>query len=366
MKLKIQKSDFLRGLKLASDVADRKGSLPILAFALLRAKKGSPGNLLVGATDLSISTMADAQATVEQAGDIALPARQFYEVIRGLPGDEVSMSVDENRRAKVKAMKSEFVIAGVDAKDFPKMPDMSSEPAARIDAPVFREMLSWTVFSVAHDEARPHLAGVLLETGGGKGVCVSTDGHRLSKVGRTIQAPNWDVLIPRKGAHQIIQLLDGREAPVGVDITNGLIAVRADNIGVWAKLVDGQFPPYEQVIPHDDGTGLIVTRTALLEALTRVSIVSDKDNGVTLTMGKNALRIDTHNTDVGNAQEDIDVEGNIKDIRIGVNAAYMREWLSTATCEKVRISADDELSPVVMRPTDDTDYVAVVMPMRIT
>jgi DNA polymerase-3 subunit beta len=364
MKLKIRKDDFMRGLRLASGVADRKATLPILGCALLRATKA--GGLTVAASDLAVSAQAALPATVEREGEIAVPARQLHDVVKELPGDEVRVETDATKRTTLKAARSEFTLLGSDAKDYPKLPS-GEAPATKVDAPMLREMMRLTGFSVSTDETRAHLAALLFEAKGGKAVCVSTDGHRLSKAGRDLPGvPECaGVLIPRKGVQEILRLLDGREAPVGLSFGGGVAHVRADDVSLWARLTDGAFPPWEQVIPKDADRGAVVSRTGLMEALGRAAIMADRTNGITLTLGKGLLRIEAKNPDQGDAMEEVEAETKGAEIKVGLNAAYLREWLGEASAEKVRVSMSDQLDPVVLRPDDGSDYVGVVMPMRI-
>ena len=368
MKLKIKKDDFLRGLRLASGVADRKGTVQILSSTLLRAERDV---LLIGATDLTVSVLAALPATIEKHGDIAVTARQLHDVVKELPGDDVSVSSDADKhRLVLRAGRAEFVLPGSAGSDFPKLPGIVAD-AAQMDATILRELLERTAFSISSDDTRQHLASVLFESAEGKAICVSTDGHRLTKIGREMPtAPDWSgMLIPRKGVGEILRLLEGREAPVGVSRTGGTFAVRADDIRLWVKLTDGQFPPWEQIVPTDSSRRATVSRTALLESLARVTLMSTKDHGVAITLTKKGLVIEATHPEAGDAKEELDAvtmtTNRSEEGKVGVNALYLRDWLSAASSEQIFLDMPGDLDPVVLRPADGSDYIGVVMPMRL-
>lgn len=365
MKIKIPKADFLRGLRLAASVADKKATLPILGSALLRADRKT--GLTVGATDLTVSAVATLAAQVEKDGAIAIGARQIFDVVRELPGEEVQMSVDTaTRRTTLRAGRAEFTLPGTDAKDYPKLPD-PAEPGSKVDATVLREMLQRTLFSAALDDTRPLFAAVLFESQGGKAICVSTDGHRLSKVGRDLAgAPDCrGVLVPRKAVREILGVLDGREAPVGLSVSGDRLAVRVDDVGLWVKLTEGSFVPYEQIIPTDFQIVAVVSRTDLMEAIRRATIMSDSKNSITLTVADGLVRVEVENPEAGNAKDEITARTKGGTLAVGANASYLRDWLSAASSQDIKILLSGEIDPIVLRPDDDTDYVGVVMPMRI-
>jgi DNA polymerase-3 subunit beta len=230
-------------------------------------------------------------------------------------------------------------------------------------------MIGKTIFSVSTDETRQHLSGVLFESDGTTARMVSTDGHRLSKVGRPLtggpKLPEG-VLIPRKGMIEIRRAIETREAPCGIGVYQGNFVVKADDVSLSVKLIDGQFPPYDQVIPKDNDRSVVVSRLGFLEALRRVAIMSsDKTQGVRIGLEKGKLRIESDNPDLGAAKEEIDVSYKGTAMQIGFNARYFMELLGEIDTTDVRLELSGELDPGVVRPADGSDYVGVVMPMRL-
>jgi DNA polymerase-3 subunit beta len=367
MEFKIRKDEFLRGLYLAHGIADRKSTLPILANVLLRTE--GKDKIICGATDLNVSTIVSLSAKVEKEGGLTVAARQLYEIVKGLPADEVSVRRTEQNWAEIRSGKVEFKIVGMSDRDYPKLPAIAEAETSKVESAVLRDMIAKTIFSVSMDETRQHLAGVLFESDGAIARMVSTDGHRLSKVSRPLPGgPKLatGVLIPRKGMTELRRAIETREAPSAIGVHEGNFVLKADDVGLSVKLIDGQFPPYDQVIPKDNDRAFVVSRLALLDALRRVSLMSsDKTSGVRLVVEKGKLRIESDNPDLGAAREEIDVPYKGAPVQIGFNARYFLDLLAEIETPEVRVELSGELDPAVVRPADGSDYVCVVMPMRL-
>ena len=367
MEFKIRKEEFLRGLYLAHGIADRKSTLPILANVLIRTE--GKDKLLCGATDLNVTTLVTLGARVEKEGGLTVAARQLYEIVKGLPDDEVKVRRTEQNWAEIRAGKVEFKVVGISDRDFPKLPAIQEAEVSKVDSAVLREMIAKTIFSVSLDETRQHLAGVLFESDGTTARMVSTDGHRLSKVARPLPGgPKLaaGVLIPRKGVIELRRAIETREAPSAIGIHDGNFVLKADDVGISVKLIDGQFPPYDQVIPKDNERAFTVSRLGFLDALRRVALMSsDKTFGVRLGLDKGKLRVESDNPDLGAAREEIDVAFKGTGVQIGFNARYFMDLLAEIETPEVRVELAGELDPAVVRPADGSDYVCVVMPMRL-
>jgi DNA polymerase-3 subunit beta len=313
--------------------------------------------------------MASLPAKVEKEGGLTVAARQLYEIAKGLSADEVHLSRTEQNWAEIQAGRAEFKVVGMIDREYPKLPAVAEAKTAKVDATVLREMISKTIFSVSQDETRQHLAGVLFESDGQNARMVSTDGHRLSKVGRPMAGGPVlasGVIIPRKGVAEIRRALEGREAPCEIGIHQGHFVLKVEDIALSVKLGDGQFPPYDQVIPKENDRVILVGRDALLEALRRVSIMaSDKTWGIRLALDKGRLSIEADNPDLGNAREKLEVDYKGGALAVGFNARYFIELLTEISGPDVKLELAGELDPAVVRPGDGSDYLGVVMPMRL-
>lgn len=367
MDIRIDKNQLLRGLYLASGIADRKSTMPILANVLIRTE--GKDRVLCAATDLNVAVMASLPAKVEKEGGLTVAARQLYEITKGLAGDEIHLRRNDQNWAELKAGRVEFKIVGMLDRDYPKLPGIAEAQTAKVDAGTVQDMIAKTIFSVSQDETRQHLAGVLFESDGQTGRMVSTDGHRLSKIVRPMAGgPKLanGILIPRKGVAELRRVLEGRVGSCDIGVHQNNFVLKADDIALSVKLGEGQFPPYDQVIPKDNDRSVVVGRDALLEALRRVSIMaSDKTWGIRLGLDKGCLCIEADNPDLGNAREKLEIDYKGQPLQIGFNARYFIDLLTEIGSPEVKLELAGELDPVIVRPADGTDYLGVIMPMRL-
>jgi DNA polymerase III subunit beta len=365
MEIRIVKNEFLRGLRLAQGIADRKSTMPMLANVLLRTQ--GKNQLLVAATDLNVSLTAELKCTAISEGGITLGAKNLYELIANAPGDEITLKKSDNHWAEIKSGKVVYKIVGMPDRDFPKVPDHREATYATLESAVLKEMIERTLFSVCNDETRFHLNGVFFESDGSKARMVSTDGHRLSKVERTIaNGPklNAGVIIPKKGLMEIRRVLDAGPSCKLAIKTPHLFLVQED-IALAVKLIDAQFPPYEQVIPKDHKRIITVDRARFIDALKRAQLMSSETRGVKVAATKDGVTIASDNPDLGEVREELEAEYNGEPIAIGFNPKYVVELLMQMASDQITIALGGELDPGLIRPLTGDDYLGVVMPMRI-
>lgn len=365
MEFRIAKTEFLRGLRLAQGIADRKSTMPMLANVLLRTQ--GKNQLLVAATDLNVSLTAELKSSVVAEGGITLAAKNLYELIANAPGEEVSLKKADNHWAEIRSGKVTYRIVGMPDRDFPKVPDHREATYATVESSVLREMIERTLFSVCNDETRFHLNGVYFESDGSKSRMVSTDGHRLSKVERTIPSGpklSAGVIIPKKGLLEIRRVLEaGPQCKLAIK-TPHLFLVQED-IAIAVKLIDAQFPPYEQVIPKDHKRIITVDRVRFIDALKRAQLMSSETRGVKVAAAKEGMTITSDNPDLGEVREEVDADYNGENIAIGFNPKYVVELLGQMSSDQITIALGGELDPGLIRPVSSDEYLGVVMPMRI-
>src|SRR5215470_1867598 len=269
MEFRIAKSEFIRGLRLAQGIADRKSTMPMLANVLLRTQ--GKNQILVAATDLNVSLTAELKSQNAHEGGLTLNAKDLYELVANAPGEDITLKKADNHWAEIRSGKVTYRIVGMPDRDFPKVPDHREASYSAVESAVLREMIDRTLFSVCNDETRFHLNGVYFESDGSKVRMVSTDGHRLSKVERTIaNGPKLSagVIIPKK------VLETGASCKLAIK-TPHLFLV-AEDIALAVKLIDAQFPPYEQVIPKDHKRVITIDRVRFIEGLKRAQLMSSE------------------------------------------------------------------------------------------
>jgi DNA polymerase-3 subunit beta len=366
MEFRIDKAEFLTGLRIAQGIADRKSTMPMLANVLLRTS--GKDKVLVSATDLNTSILANLVGAVQAEGGLTLNARALHDIISNMPNEQIVLRRIENSWAEIRAGKVSYRLVGMADRDFPKTPDYSEPKYSTISATLFHEMIDRTIFSVCNDETRFHLNGVLFESDGKVGRMVATDGHRLAKIERRLEgAPvlSTGVIIPKNGLLQIRRALDAVES-CQVAIKTPYIFLLTDKLHLAVKLIESQFPPYEKVIPVEHEKRAVVDRGQLLEALKRAQLMSSETRGVKFSFSQGAMLLTSDNPDVGEVKEELDVDYEGQDLSIGFNGKYVIDFLGAITADKVALELKGELDPGLLRPVSADDaYLGVVMPMRI-
>ncbi|HET6612996.1 MAG TPA: DNA polymerase III subunit beta [Kofleriaceae bacterium] len=366
MELSIRKTEFLKGLRLANSIADRKSTMPMLANALLRAT--SDKGLLVCATDLNVSVAADLEAKVKVPGAITLAAKSLFDVVANMPGDTVTLAAADNNWIEMRAGKVTCRLAGMPDRDFPRIPDHREATFCTVDTAVLGEMIDKTLFSVCTDETRFHLNGVLFESDGTAATMVSTDGHRLSRIQRPLKGGpvlSTGVIIPRKGIAEMKRILDAAPGPCELSIKTPYAFICAGGVTLAVKLIDSEFPPYDQVIPASHTKHATVPREPLLDSLKRAQLVSSDTRGVKLSLSSGQLAVTGDNPELGQVHEELAADYEGEDLAIGFNPKYLAELVAHITAERVVLDLSGELDPGVVRPDGDDGYLGVVMPMRI-
>jgi DNA polymerase-3 subunit beta len=365
MEFRIAKTEFLRGLRLAQGIADRKSTMPMLANVLLRTV--GKGQLLIAATDLNVSLTAELKSQNAHEGGITLGAKNLYELVANAPGEDITLKKADNHWAEIRSGKVTYKIVGMPDRDFPKVPDHREASYAQVESAVLREMIDRTLFSVCNDETRFHLNGVYFESDGSKVRMVSTDGHRLSKVERTLpDGPKLSagVIIPKKGLLELKKVLEtGPSCKLSIK-TPHLFVVN-DDIALAVKLIDAQFPPYEQVIPKDHKKIVTVDRVRFIDALRRAQLMSSETRGVKVAASKEGMTITSDNPDLGEVREELEADYGGEPIAIGFNPKYVVELLSQMSADQVTLALGGELDPGLIKPLAGDEYLGVVMPMRI-
>lgn len=372
MKLSVEKKDFLNVIARAQNIVEKRNTMPILVNVLLEAK----GESLRGfATDLEVSLTDEIPGTVKSPGKVAVNAKSLFEIIKELPEGKIELERKENNWLKITQNRAVFNIVGISPEEYPVFPTFTTQEFVKVESSTLSEMIEKTIYSVSTDETRYHLNGVYLEQKSDKeGTTyrmVATDGHRLSMIDRKIpSAPNrtgtQGVIVPRKGLHEIRKLLEAVDGDVEIAIEGAQLVVRSKTTILMVRLIEGKYPNYQQLIPQNLKEHFLVQREALLSSLKRVSLLSNaKSKGVTFGLIGGRMEITSNNPELGDAKEEIEVEYKGKDMKIGFNARYVLDVLSSMHDDVVRVELNDQLSPGLVRPNNDPSYTCVVMPMRI-
>jgi len=366
MKLSIQREAFLKPLQQVIGVVERRQTLPILGNVLLNASKR---NIRLTATDLEVELQAEIETPVSEAGDITLPARKLLDICRTLP-DEAQLDISvKNDRALVRSGKSRFTLATLPASEFPAIDKIKSARTFSLPERDLHALIERTSFSMAQQDVRYYLNGLMLEPVDGILRAVATDGHRLAmcELSADIRdTDNQQVIVPRKGVQELHRLLEERDAQVQVEIGTNHIRIVTDDLRFTSKLIDGRFPDYQRVIPKNADKRLLVDRNLLRQALTRTSILSnEKYRGIRLEVSNNNIKIQAHNPEQEEAVEEIDATYNEEGMTVGFNVTYLLDVLNSIDTDNVEICLSDANSSAMINRPGAGDCRYVVMPMRL-
>jgi DNA polymerase-3 subunit beta len=376
----VSKKDLLPVLDRCQGVADKKSTMPVLGNVLLEV--GGPNELRLAATDLILAVRGKVPARVEQGGSVAVGARDLLERVRNMPDGEIGISTAGNAATTLRAVGSprRFTLQGIPGEEFPSLPEPAAEAkASTLGASTLSALISGTHFSISNDETRPHLSSALFEWDGEHVRMVTTDGHRLSKMDAAVPGKHGtsSMLIPLKGVNELRRLCDevsskrdGDSEPEIRLLQNGPNAFfELPGFQFSVKLVDAQFPPYQQVIPEQHTTRVKVPRAAMAEALNAVSVAaSDRTGGVKLSLSKGKLRFESESPESGEGFDELAVDYDGTDLTVGFNARYFLDVLRAVSSEDIELCLGGELDPAVIRPGSSGEklsYLAVIMPMRI-
>ncbi len=370
MDIKLERSEILKGLGLVQGIVERKTTMPILANVLLRADKNG---LSVTATDLEVGMRVALKAEVLTPGDVTVHARSIYDIARELPEEQVHLTVGDSNWVTITCGKSNFRVVGLSSEEFPALPEREGGESQTIPTETLRSMVERTSFAMSTDETRYNLNGVYVERADAeKGTSVrmvATDGHRLSIVERTIDQ-KWNfpggAIIPRKGVTELKKLVEGGEEPVELWIGKKHLIAHREGVSLFVRLVDGKFPPYEQVIPKKPKRIVSVGRNDFIHALRRVSVLStDRTRGVKFRVSPKNIDIHASNPDLGEACEELPANYKGDAFEIGFNAKYFLDALASIDDDQAVLALGDETAPCMLRSEFDQGFTHVIMPMRL-
>jgi DNA polymerase-3 subunit beta len=369
MEFTIGRSELLAGLYLTQGIVERRTTIPILGNVLIQAVGDG---VVVAATDQEIAIRRLCTAAVKRKGTLTAGARKLYEMVREIPEGDVRIKQQDNNWIEVSAGKSRFRLVGLDPREFPAMPEPPADAGAavRVSGEMLTEMIEYTVFAVSGDETRVNLNGIHVERADGSRIrLVATDGHRLAMITRPVDRVELakPVTIPRKAVMELRKVLESGDEPIEIDVQGGVAHARRGRVQMSMRLVEGDFPDYNQVIPPKSDRIVSIDAANLMAALRRVSVVSsERTRGVKLQLEPQRLELSTINPDVGEAAEELDVEYDGEPVSIGFNSRYLMDVLGVLPTDKrIEIALNDEVSPGVIRSAGDADYCYIVMPMRL-
>ncbi|UVK76531.1 MAG: beta sliding clamp [Sodalis sp. Fle] len=366
MKFIVERENLVKPLQQVISPLGVRPTLPILGNLLLQVTEN---HLFLTGTDLEMEMVTRvALNAAHEPGATTVSARKFFDICRGLPdGVEITVTLERDRM-QIRSGRSRFSLSTLSALEFPKLDDWQSEVEFILPQAILKRLIESTQFSMAHQDVRYYLNGMLFETEGEELRTVATDGHRLAvcsmPVGEVL--PSHSVIVPRKGGVELVRMLDGSDNPVKLQIGRNNIRASVGDYIFTSKLVDGRFPDYRRVLPKNADKTLEADCDVLKQALIRAAILfNEKFRGVRFYLSANQLKITAKNSEHEEAEEILDVIYQGNDMEIGFNVSYVLDVLNVLKCEDVRLLLIDGFSSVQIEDCASQEAVYVVMPMRL-
>ena len=389
MEFTITQAELKAALSTVSPAVATKSPIAVLSNILITTETG---NVRFTATNLEISLQAWATARIVEEGAITLPAKLLIDVVSGLPADEVTLTLDP-RQQSVKLECGRFItnIKGIDADDFPAIPQINADSAMTLPAQAFREGAAQVAFAAATDQSRPVLAGVLLRRCGTILTLAAADGFRLAR--KTIELPMSEeavaevqgkpkgkpkgkakakakaavpeqyLIVPAESITALVKLLAGETGELAISVSeNSNAAVfRAERGEMVSRLIDGKFPDFERIIPDSYETRAVIEANALLGA-TKMAALLAEQNKLSFGFTPNAVTLTTASENGDNAGEvEATVEGEALDI--GLNVGYLRDAVAAVGSAQIAIEVRTPRAPAVVKAAGSDDYIHIIMPM---
>lgn len=364
MDVVLDRDAFLKGLQMVHNIVEPRQTLPILANVLIETESEA---VRVTATDLEVGARVSIPAKVAKGGTITVSARKLSEIVRELPAAALSLKVGENSAVSLRCGGASYRMVGLGSEDFPAVVPAAPSAWLTVEAKLLRDMLAQTTFAISHDESRFALNGVLFSFQPKELRLVATDGHRLAVASRSVGEglSGATGIVPRKAVVEIARVL-GASEDVQIAITENQFVLQMPNFVMTARLIEGQFPNYEAVLPRAHPGKLVIPRAAFMAALRRVSVMAEERNKpVKMLLRPGAVVLSAASHDLGEAEEALNVQYAGEEVAIGFNSRYVLEALAPIETDDIVFEFKDNLSPGVIKGLEEEGYSCVIMPMRI-
>jgi DNA polymerase-3 subunit beta len=368
MRFTISREKLQEGLTAVTATIPAKTTLPVLANILVETTERG---IRLSGTDLDIAVSTEVAADVEAMGAITIPAKKLSEIARELPPSPVKIAAAGEQRITLDCGRSHFKILGLPRDEFPSFPAVRFNESWRIRSGELQKLISHTSFAVSTEESRPILNGVLWELRPEMMRMVATNGHRLAKMElpiKTAAAPSSDLIVPPKALEQVRRLFPEDEE---LEIARGEnhLGFRSPFTSVFTRLIEGPYPPYDQVIPRDNNRIAVADRAALMSALRRMSVIaSDQTHRIRLSFNSALVRFSVQTPDLGEATDELPIRFDGDPFDIGFNANYLLEILRYIPTEEVKLTFKAPERAATLEPegwSDPASYLCLVMPLRL-
>lgn len=367
MRFSASKDNLSYGVQVVQRAVSAKNPLPVLSGILLKAGNG---HLTFTATDLELGIECVIPVTIEREGGIVLPAKYLGEIVRRLPDLKINVDVKENNSTMIKYGDSVFDLLGLPPEDFPILPSIESESTLIIKQGEFKEMIKQVGFATSSDDNRPVFTGILMKIDEGTMKLVATDTHRLAfRQGVIENGASQEyktVIVPGKTLNELNRIMSGDDEDLKIAFGDNQAVFEMKGIKLISRLIEGQFPNYKQVIPQGCKTKIKVRTKHLLEATERASLLAKEGaNVVKFTISKEQLVINSNSPEIGKIEEQLPVEMEGEETQIAFNSKYLIDVLRVIDAEDILLELTGSLSPGIIKPFDEDNYIYLILPIRV-
>ncbi len=371
MKFIVSKPVIFKSLSHLQSIVNKKNSLPILSNILIEAENNT---LTLSSTDMDISIKESINCNMIEAGSTTLNAQIIFDIIKKLPDtSEVEFISNDGKILTIRSNVSKFSLSCLPKDDFPIIETESKGKILKVKSQTIFNLIDKTKFAISNEETRYFLNGLYFNIISSEDLStltfVGTDGHRLATSSHEIKSTSGDipgVIIPRKTINELSKLLSETEEEIQIDISSNKIVFYIENLILISKLIDGNFPDYQRVIPKNNNHHLIVNRQNLLSAVDRVStIANEKSPSIKFKLFKDLINLSAINNENSTATEDIEVKYDGDEIEIGFNSKYIMDILDNLEGEEIKISFNDNSTQIIVQEQNKSDTIYVLMPMRV-
>ncbi len=364
MKAVISKNDLVTLIGKIQSIVANKPAIPILSNVLIEA---IDDQLILSATDLTTSMRCNSESKVIEEGAIALPAKRFFQLVRELTSPQIKISLLSNEVAEITSVSSNFKINGMNKSEFPTLPDINNAMQIPIPAMKLKEMLSKTYFACAREDSRYVLNGIYMQINNGSATFIGTDGKRLSKLQTKIDIDTsfqGSYILPLKASEEMIKMLPDEEQNINLCLMHDKVFLENSNLTLITKLLTGQYPDVERVIPETTPIEMTLHREELITLLRQVSLfTTDTSGSVRFIFEDNQLQLTAISSDIGEGIVSMPVDYSGERFEIAFNPFYFIDILRHSKDETIKFSLQDSYNPGVI--TDSTSALFVIMPMRL-
>ena len=362
MKIKVSKESLAQGIQTVQGVVSTKITLPILSNILIETNKNS---LKLNATDLDIGVSCEIPVETLEEGAITVPAKRFSDIIKELPSGDIQIHVKKNNQVDIEGVNCRFKLIGLPKDEFPKFPEFKDRDEIKVKQAVFKDMLRLTSFAVSHEESRYILNGILIEVSDGKIRMVATDGRRLAKIEKKIETSvkeDIQIIIPIKAIQEISRNLS-EEGDVSFIVGANQVLFNINGTLIAARVIEGEFPNYNQVIPKPVDQRIKMNTQDLLSSIRRANLLATPDfQAVKFEVFSDKMVISKSTPDIGESREEINVDYGGNELVVGFNPQFLIDFLKNINDEEINMELLGVDKPAVMRMDD---YLYLALPMRI-